>query len=448
VGQDIIVSGIMSPLAANGLYSPTGATGSLGKPKYQKAGSPSFTIASDYYGAQSPAPSVWTLVESAGSIGLGSVGINTTLFVSVDNTTNTTPVDAAFWIRQDTSKDITVASPVGSYLGQLYNKLFSGLWYRWNGTGWDADKILTAGTGINITDSVISATGFTDYHDLNNLPTLGTAAATDITNYVTITGNQDGTVGKPAISGIKKFDDHVYFQAGAAFNSFTLFDAEAGFNDNVTFNLAPVLRNGIEFDNDFNGGEFEVDQSITLRADTYEQYQSGVPNAVIYLPVTSGTLALTSDIVVTGVSGTTNRVNVAISEYGNALITLPNVVSGLTSVSAKSFIEGVYSVGQIVGTVVLTAVAESVITATLTSGGPATFTLPTPAAGKSIIFHLKQAATPTTASFTDVIWSGGVAPVITAIAGKVDILSFAAGPNAAGTGYKWYGSIIQNFSPT
>jgi len=307
---------------------------------------------------------------------------------------------------------------------------------------------LTAGTGINITDSVISATGFTDYHDLNNLPTLGTAAATDVTNYVTITGNQDGTVGKPAISGIKKFDDYVYFQ-GAAFNQPIAFNAEAGFNDNVTFNLAPVLSNGIEFDNYYNGGEFEVNQSITLRADYWEQYQNGEQHAVIYLPVTSGTLALTSDIVVKGVSGTTNRVNVAISEYGNALITLPNVVSGLTSVSAKSFIEGVYPAGQVVGTVVLTAVAESVITATLTSGGPATFTLPTPAAGKSIIFHLKQAATtPTTASFTDVIWSGGVAPVITAIAGKVDILSFAAGPNAAGTGYKWYGSIIQNFSPT
>ncbi len=159
VGQDIIVSGITSPLAANGLYSPTGATGSLGKPTYQKAGSPSFTIASGYYEEQSPSPSVWALVESAGSIGLGSVGINTTLFLSGSNTTNTTPVDAAFWTRQNTSKDVTVASPVGSYLGQLYNKLFSGLWYRWNGTGWDADKVLTAGTGINITDSVISATG-------------------------------------------------------------------------------------------------------------------------------------------------------------------------------------------------------------------------------------------------------------------------------------------------
>lgn len=48
-------------------------------------------------------------------------------------------------------------NPLPSYIGQLYNQTSSGLWYRWNGTGWDADTF-TAGTGIDITDNVISAT--------------------------------------------------------------------------------------------------------------------------------------------------------------------------------------------------------------------------------------------------------------------------------------------------
>ena len=157
VGQDIIVSGITSPLAANGTYSLTEVTGALGKPTYQKAGSPSFTIASSFHGP-SPSPSIWVLSENAIS---GLVGIVTTLFVSETNNTNTTPADATVWTRQNTSKDTTVASPVGSYRGQLDNQTSSGFWWTWNGTGWDADKVLTAGAGISITGSVISATGGT-----------------------------------------------------------------------------------------------------------------------------------------------------------------------------------------------------------------------------------------------------------------------------------------------
>jgi hypothetical protein len=46
----------------------------------------------------------------------------------------------------------------------------------------------------------------------------------------------------------------------------------------------------------------------------------------------------------------------------------------------------------------------------------------------------------TTATFTGVKWSGGVAPTITATASAIDIISFVA------VGTDWYGSAIQNLS--
>ena len=85
----------------------------------------------------------------------------------------------------------------------------------------------------------------------------------------------------------------------------------------------------------------------------------------------------------------------------------------------------------------------TVLTATLTSSTPCTFTMPTPIAGKSFMLLLKQATsgTATTATFTGVKWPTIGAPIITATVGKMDVLSFGS------DGINWYGAIAQGYTP-
>jgi hypothetical protein len=67
--------------------------------------------------------------------------------------------------------------------------------------------------------------------------------------------------------------------------------------------------------------------------------------------------------------------------------------------------------------------------------------MPTAVAGKSFVLLLKQAATTGngTATFTGVKWV--TTPVITATAGKMDIITFVS------DGTNWYGSIAQGYTP-
>ena len=69
--------------------------------------------------------------------------------------------------------------------------------------------------------------------------------------------------------------------------------------------------------------------------------------------------------------------------------------------------------------------------------------MPTNVAGKSFVLLLKQAASTGggTAIFTGVMWALAGAPVITAAAGKMDILTFVA------DGTNWYGSYVQGYTP-
>jgi hypothetical protein len=82
----------------------------------------------------------------------------------------------------------------------------------------------------------------------------------------------------------------------------------------------------------------------------------------------------------------------------------------------------------------------TIITANLSA--TCTFTMPGNTAGKSFVLMLKTGAGTNTATFTGVRWSNGnTAPVITATANRLDILTFIADGNA------WYGSASQNYVP-
>jgi len=113
----------------------------------------------------------------------------------------------------------------------------------------------------------------------------------------------------------------------------------------------------------------------------------------------------------------------------------------LTNPTVTSYIESVAVAGTVTSSFTISLTTGTVQTATLTSATPCTFTMPTATAGKSFVMLLKQAATPTTATFTGVKWGNAGAPVITATAGKMDILSFIS------DGTNWYGSTAAGYTP-
>ena len=115
----------------------------------------------------------------------------------------------------------------------------------------------------------------------------------------------------------------------------------------------------------------------------------------------------------------------------------------ITNANINAYTEGVVNAGNPVGaTATLAITAGTVLTATLTSATPCTFTMPAVGAGKSFVLYLKQptTGTPTTATFTAVAWPGVAAPVITATLARMDILSFVS------DGVKWYGNIVKNYT--
>ena len=109
----------------------------------------------------------------------------------------------------------------------------------------------------------------------------------------------------------------------------------------------------------------------------------------------------------------------------------------------QNYTESVVAIGTVVSSHTFSLTNGTVQTATLTASTAATFTMPSPIAGKSFICLLKQAATTGngTAVFTNVKWNADGAPTITATAGAMDILSFVS------DGVNWYGTITQEFTP-
>ena len=139
------------------------------------------------------------------------------------------------------------------------------------------------------------------------------------------------------------------------------------------------------------------------------------------LPVASGG---------TGVTSSTGSVAVVLS-------TSPTLITS----TFTGYTETVVAIGTVGAAHTFVISTGTVQTATLTASTPCTFTMPTATAGTSFILRLTQAATGmTTATFTGVQFANGTAPIITATASAVDLISFIA------VGSTWYGSAVQNLS--
>lgn len=170
-------------------------------------------------------------------------------------------------------------------------------------------------------------------------------------------------------------------------------------------------------------------QTLTNKTITYaDNTLTGVVGLTATQTLTGKTITY-ADNTLTGVVGTT------------ATQTLTNKT--LTNPTVTDYIETVSAIGTVSTASTLSLSSGTVLTATLTASTACTFTMPTATAGKSFVLLLKQAATTGngTATFTSVKWNSFGAPVITATAGKMDILTFVA------DGTNWYGTYSQGYTP-
>lgn len=135
------------------------------------------------------------------------------------------------------------------------------------------------------------------------------------------------------------------------------------------------------------------------------------------------------------INGTPTGTGVATAATANTL-----VLRGAGGTITGTFVETTTAVGTVGATTTL-ALAGTVQTATLTSNTPCTFTMPAVSNGASFVLYLRQPATgtPTTATFSNVRWGTNGAPVITAVLGRMDILTFFS------DGANWFGQVAQGF---
>jgi hypothetical protein len=146
------------------------------------------------------------------------------------------------------------------------------------------------------------------------------------------------------------------------------------------------------------------------------------------------------------VSGNINGVTSNASTFSNVTITSGSAngvtVSNSTLVSSQfnAYTEGITTGYVNTGSAFTLNIANStIITANLSA--TCTFTMPSNTAGKSFILFLKTGAGTNTATFTGVKFVGNTAPTITAVANRLDILTFAA------DGSNWYGNYAQGYVP-
>jgi hypothetical protein len=157
-------------------------------------------------------------------------------------------------------------------------------------------------------------------------------------------------------------------------------------------------------------------------------------NKTITAPVFSGTFTGTYTIGGTPTFPTSVATLTGTQTFSNKTHTDPIFIA---------FRETQNAIGTVTTTHTFVITTGTIKTATLTASTACVFTMPSVTQGRSFTVFLKQAASTGngTATFTGVKWPGGTAPVITATAGKMDILSFV------NDGTNWYGSILQNFTP-
>jgi hypothetical protein len=174
---------------------------------------------------------------------------------------------------------------------------------------------------------------------------------------------------------------------------------------------------------------------ITSNASTFTNVSitSGNINSV-----TSNASSFSNVTINGGTANGLTSTNVTITSGSANGITVSN--STLVSSQINAYTEGITTGYVNTGSAFTLNIANStIITANLSA--TCTFTMPSNTAGKSFILFLKTGAGTNTATFTGVKFVGNTAPTITAVANRLDILTFAA------DGSNWYGNYAQGYVP-
>jgi hypothetical protein len=154
--------------------------------------------------------------------------------------------------------------------------------------------------------------------------------------------------------------------------------------------------------------------------------------------ITSNASAFSNVTINGGTANGLTSTNVTIISGSANGITVSN--STLVSSQINAYTEGITTGYVNTGSAFTLNIANStIITANLSA--TCTFTMPSNTAGKSFILFLKTGAGTNTATFTGVKFVGNTAPTITAVANRLDILTFAA------DGSNWYGNYAQGYVP-
>jgi hypothetical protein len=125
-------------------------------------------------------------------------------------------------------------------------------------------------------------------------------------------------------------------------------------------------------------------------------------------------------------------------ETGSGSLVLAQQPTITAATIAGATTESVFDIGNS-GTAVTLSLANGTFQR-VTLTGNCTFTMPTAVAGQSFILQVRTGAGGFTGAFTSVRWSGGVAPIVTTTASRMDIVSFLS------DGTNWYGSSNPNFT--
>lgn len=115
----------------------------------------------------------------------------------------------------------------------------------------------------------------------------------------------------------------------------------------------------------------------------------------------------------------------------------------LTNPTVTNYVETAQTKATVTTAKTLDPTTGTVIPLQLTASTACTVTMPTAAAGKSLLVPVYQAVTTGagTVTFTGVKWAGGTTPTMTATALKMDVFSFWSDGNV------WFGTVAQNFTP-
>jgi hypothetical protein len=175
--------------------------------------------------------------------------------------------------------------------------------------------------------------------------------------------------------------------------------------------------------------------SVTSNASTFTNVSitSGNINSV-----TSNASTFSNVTINGGTANGLTSTNVTITSGSANGVTISN--STLVSSQFNAYTEGITTGYVNTGSAFTLNIANStIITANLSA--TCTFTMPSNTAGKSFILFLKTGAGTNTATFTGVKFVGNTAPTITAVANRMDILTFVA------DGSNWYGNYAQGYVP-